>query len=196
VISEVIGIETQALSRREGLSGRRRRLPKVRKQLARRRKRAEERQQLAEGVSQFPGKLWRSWEGASAATVAGILMAESNTQKKCVSAPTIRSAKWKKDKNGNEVCESKTSSAIDSLFGRPALDPGIAALTPRYSLTPSNFARSCRVVMYSTRKSPQQTRCRPSRASSPLNLFQRPNNQIWGKSGKKKKGQLLTGYIR
>jgi len=43
--------------------------------------------------------------GASAATVAGILVAESNKKKKCVSSANDKKCKCKKDKNGNEDCE-------------------------------------------------------------------------------------------
>jgi hypothetical protein len=43
--------------------------------------------------------------GASAATVAGILVAESNKKKKCVSSANDKKCKCTKDKNGNEDCE-------------------------------------------------------------------------------------------
>ncbi len=43
--------------------------------------------------------------GASGATVAGILIAESGQKKKCVSSSGDKKCKCKKDKNGKEVCE-------------------------------------------------------------------------------------------
>jgi len=43
--------------------------------------------------------------GASGATVAGILIAETNQKKKCVSSSGDKKCKCTKDKNGKEVCE-------------------------------------------------------------------------------------------
>ena len=43
--------------------------------------------------------------GASGATVAGILIAESNKKKKCVSSSNDKKCKCKKDTHGNEDCE-------------------------------------------------------------------------------------------
>ena len=43
--------------------------------------------------------------GASGATVAGILLAQSNKKKKCVSASNSKKCKCKKDNRGNEDCE-------------------------------------------------------------------------------------------
>jgi hypothetical protein len=42
--------------------------------------------------------------GASGATVAGILIAESNKKKKCVSSASNKKCKCTIDKNGNENC--------------------------------------------------------------------------------------------
>jgi hypothetical protein len=54
-------------------------------------------------VIRFPGRLWPS-SGASGATVASILIAESN-KKKCVSSSNNKKCTCKKDKKGNEDCE-------------------------------------------------------------------------------------------
>ena len=43
--------------------------------------------------------------GASGATLAGILIAQSNKKKKCVSASNNKKCKCTKDKHGNEDCE-------------------------------------------------------------------------------------------
>ena len=43
--------------------------------------------------------------GASAATVTGILIAESDKKKKCVSSAKDKKCKCTKDKHGNEDCE-------------------------------------------------------------------------------------------
>ena len=59
----------------------------------------------ASGTHTISGKTLAIVGGASGATVAGILIAESNKKKKCVSASNNKNCKCKKDKNGKEVCE-------------------------------------------------------------------------------------------
>jgi hypothetical protein len=59
----------------------------------------------AQGTHPISGKTLAVVGGAAGATVAGILIAESNGKKKCVSASNNPKCKCKKDKNGNEVCE-------------------------------------------------------------------------------------------
>ena len=59
----------------------------------------------AGGTHSISGKTLAVIGGASAATVAGILVAESNKKKKCVSSANDKKCKCKKDKNGNETCE-------------------------------------------------------------------------------------------
>jgi len=59
----------------------------------------------AEGSHSISGKTWAIVGGASGATVAGILIAESNKKKKCVSASNNKKCKCTKDKHGNEDCE-------------------------------------------------------------------------------------------
>jgi hypothetical protein len=59
----------------------------------------------AGGTHSISGKSLAVIGGASAASVAGILVAESNKKKKCVSSANDKKCKCKKDKNGNEDCE-------------------------------------------------------------------------------------------
>ena len=59
----------------------------------------------AGGSHAISGKTWAIIGGASGATVAGILIAESNKKKKCVSSANDKKCKCTKDKNGNENCE-------------------------------------------------------------------------------------------
>jgi len=58
----------------------------------------------AGGTHSLSGKTWAIIGGASGATVAGILVAESNKKKKCVSSSNNKKCKCTKDKNGNENC--------------------------------------------------------------------------------------------
>jgi hypothetical protein len=60
----------------------------------------------AEGTHSISGKTL-AVGGASAATIAGILIAEINKKKKCVSASNNKKCKCKKDKNGNDNCEEE-----------------------------------------------------------------------------------------
>ena len=59
----------------------------------------------AGGTHSISGKTLAIIGGASGATVAGILIAQSNKKKKCVSSSNNKKCKCKKDKNGNEDCE-------------------------------------------------------------------------------------------
>jgi len=59
----------------------------------------------AGGGHALSGKTLAIVGGASGATVAGLLIAESNKKKKCVSASNNKKCKCTKDKNGNENCE-------------------------------------------------------------------------------------------
>ena len=59
----------------------------------------------AEGSHSISGKTLAVIGGASGATVAGILIAQSNKKKKCVSSSNNKKCKCKKDKNGNDDCE-------------------------------------------------------------------------------------------
>ena len=59
----------------------------------------------AGGTHAISGKTLAIVGGASAATVAGILIAESEEKKKCVSSANDKKCKCKKDKNGIEKCE-------------------------------------------------------------------------------------------
>ena len=58
-----------------------------------------------ESSHSISGKTWAIVGGASGATVAGILIAQSNKKKKCVSASNDKKCKCKKDQHGNEDCE-------------------------------------------------------------------------------------------
>ena len=59
----------------------------------------------AGGSHAISGKTLAIVGGASAATVTGILIAESNKKKKCVSSANDKKCKCKKDKDGKEDCE-------------------------------------------------------------------------------------------
>ena len=59
----------------------------------------------AGGSHAISGKTWAIVGGASAATVTGILIAESDKKKKCVSSAKDKKCKCTKDKRGNEDCE-------------------------------------------------------------------------------------------
>jgi hypothetical protein len=61
----------------------------------------------AGGTGSISGKTLAVVGGASAATIAGILIAESNKKKKCVSASSNKKCKCKKDKNGKDNCEEE-----------------------------------------------------------------------------------------
>jgi hypothetical protein len=58
-----------------------------------------------ESSHSISGKTLAIVGGASGATVAGILIAQSNKKKKCVSASNNKKCKCTKDKHGNEDCE-------------------------------------------------------------------------------------------
>ena len=59
----------------------------------------------ASGGHAISGKTLAIVGGASGATVAAVLIVESNTKKKCVSSSGDKKCKCTKDKNGTEVCE-------------------------------------------------------------------------------------------
>ena len=59
----------------------------------------------AGGTHSISGKTVGIIAGASAATVTGILIAESNKKKKCVSSANDKKCKCTKDKDGKEDCE-------------------------------------------------------------------------------------------
>jgi hypothetical protein len=59
----------------------------------------------AESSHSISGKTLALVSAASGATVAGILVAQSNKKKKCVSASNNKKCKCTKDKHGNEDCE-------------------------------------------------------------------------------------------
>jgi hypothetical protein len=59
----------------------------------------------SESSRSISGKTLAIVGGASGATVAGILIAQSNKKKKCVSASNNKKCKCKKDQHGNEDCE-------------------------------------------------------------------------------------------
>lgn len=72
----------------------------------RKKKRAGGAAPLDSGGGHFmSGKTLAILGGASGATVAGILIAESNKKKKCVSSASNKKCKCKKDKHGKEDCE-------------------------------------------------------------------------------------------
>jgi hypothetical protein len=92
------------------MDNRHRRFRKARKQLERKRRRARERRLPPEARTRSWGKTLAVIGGASGATVAGILIAESNKKKKCVSASNNKKCKCKKGKNGKEDCEEDDKS--------------------------------------------------------------------------------------
>jgi hypothetical protein len=57
------------------------------------------------GTHSISGKTLGILGAASVATVAGILIAESNKKKKCISPSGDKRCKCKTDKNGKEDCE-------------------------------------------------------------------------------------------
>jgi hypothetical protein len=59
----------------------------------------------ADGSHSISGKTLAVVGAASGATLAGILIAQSNKKKKCVSASNNKKCKCTKDKHGNEDCE-------------------------------------------------------------------------------------------
>ena len=70
-----------------------------------RKKKAGGAEPAASSSHSISGKTLAVIGGASGATVAGILIAESGQKKKCVSSSGDKKCKCKKDKNGKEVCE-------------------------------------------------------------------------------------------
>jgi hypothetical protein len=62
---------------------------------------------VSDGAHSISGKTLAIVGAASGATIAGILIAESNKKKKCVSASNNKKCKCKKDKNGNDDCEEE-----------------------------------------------------------------------------------------
>jgi hypothetical protein len=76
-------------------------------QTTHKRRRAGGADPAATGTHSISGKTIAIVGGASGATIAGILIAESSKKKKCVSPSGNKKCKCKKDKNGNEDCEEE-----------------------------------------------------------------------------------------
>jgi hypothetical protein len=81
-------------------------VPEGQETTRKKKKRAAGAEPGASGGGHFiSGKTLAILGGASGATVAGILIAESNKKKKCVSSSNNKKCKCKKDSHGKEDCE-------------------------------------------------------------------------------------------